>query len=261
MCPNLLALELTNDYLRMSIFLPGSHFEWTWIGWTVIWLPASLKARFWRSLKERGSWISSTSISSKSSKSSEFYCHWFLNWKQPRCIQLNDTDRLICNMIFSGQVMTLTWGQPFKMTFKCQIIVHSTRLHERNTMLAKVMSWLSWVKSYYWKTFFVKTAIFRLIFSPWGLPLTWDEIWGHNPERVSKGLSNAPSRGAVAVLVRELCDGVSKIVEIGKIWPLMTSGDLTFDLTKKWPRYFLHYFFTFFRMPLTACHYVAHEPS
>ena len=31
----------------------------------------------------------------------------------------------------------LTWGQIFKMTFLGQIIVYSTRLKKRNTMLAK----------------------------------------------------------------------------------------------------------------------------
>ena len=40
--------------------------------------------------------------------------------------QLDNTDRLICNMTFSGVVMTLTLGQLFKMTFYGQIIVHST---------------------------------------------------------------------------------------------------------------------------------------
>ena len=39
-------------------------------------------------------------------------------WKHHRCVQADDADRLICNMIFSGQVMTLTWGQIFNMTFQ-----------------------------------------------------------------------------------------------------------------------------------------------
>ena len=37
-------------------------------------------------------------------------------WKHHRCVQANDTDRLICNMIISDQVKTLTWGQIFNMT-------------------------------------------------------------------------------------------------------------------------------------------------
>ena len=31
-------------------------------------------------------------------------------WKHIRCVQVDDTDRLICNMTFSVQVVTLTWG-------------------------------------------------------------------------------------------------------------------------------------------------------
>ena len=38
---------------------------------------------------------------------------------------------------FFDQVITLTLGQIFEMTLYCQIIVHSTRLDKRNTMLAK----------------------------------------------------------------------------------------------------------------------------
>ena len=37
--------------------------------------------------------------------------------KHHRCVQADDTDRLMCNMTFSDQVMTLTWDQIFKMTF------------------------------------------------------------------------------------------------------------------------------------------------
>ena len=58
-------------------------------------------------------------------------------WKHHRCVQAKDTDRLICNITFSDQVMTLTWGQIFNVTFQGKIIYHSTRLDKRNTMLAK----------------------------------------------------------------------------------------------------------------------------
>ena len=81
-------------------------------------------------------------------------------WKHHRCVQADDTDRLICNMTFSGQVMTLTWGQIFNMTFQGQIIYHSTRLDKRNTMLAKWMSCLYRVKSYHRKTFYIKNDYF-----------------------------------------------------------------------------------------------------
>ena len=37
--------------------------------------------------------------------------------KHRRCVQADDTDRLICNMIFSDQFMIVTWGQIFNMTF------------------------------------------------------------------------------------------------------------------------------------------------
>ena len=35
-------------------------------------------------------------------------------WKHLRCVEDDDTDRLICSMTLSDQVMTLTWGQIFK---------------------------------------------------------------------------------------------------------------------------------------------------
>ena len=58
----------------------------------------------------------------------------------PYSIRLDDADRLICKMTFPGQVITLTQGQIFKLTFQVQIIVNSTRLDEKNTILAKEMS-------------------------------------------------------------------------------------------------------------------------
>ena len=67
-----------------------------------------------------------------------------LDWKEierwcwPHCVCLAETHRLICNMTFSGQ--TLTWGQILKLTFQGQIIVHSTRLGERNTILTLEMT-------------------------------------------------------------------------------------------------------------------------
>ena len=55
-------------------------------------------------------------------------------------------------------------------------------------------------------------------------------------ERVLKELLNTFYRGAVVILVLELCAGLSKHDEISKIWPLMSSGDLTFDLTSLFVR-------------------------
>ena len=62
-------------------------------------------------------------------------------------------------------------------------------------------------------------------------PLILDQIWGHAIKRALKELSNALYCGAVALLVPELCADLYKNVEIGQIWPLVTSGDLTFELT------------------------------
>ena len=47
-------------------------------------------------------------------------------------VRLDDADRLICNMIFSGQVMTLAVVEIFQMTFQCQITVHSIPIDERH---------------------------------------------------------------------------------------------------------------------------------
>ena len=42
-------------------------------------------------------------------------------WKCLSCVWLNDADRLISNMTISGQIMTLTWGRIFKLTFKVKL--------------------------------------------------------------------------------------------------------------------------------------------
>ena len=46
-------------------------------------------------------------------------------WKHQECVQLNNTNRMTCNMTFS---VTLTWGQIFELTFSGQLICYSTRL-------------------------------------------------------------------------------------------------------------------------------------
>ena len=112
-----------------------------------------------------------------------------------------------------------------------QIIVHSVHLDNRNTMMAKWMSCLYWVKSYYRKTFVAKHCYFWSFFSLEAKPLILYQIFGQVNERTLKELSNALLRNTVALLVAELCASLSKNVEIGHIWPLETSGDLTFDLT------------------------------
>ena len=62
-------------------------------------------------------------------------------------------------------------------------------------------------------------------------PLILGEIWELTLEIVFKDLTNVHVPRAVALLVSKLCAGLSKMLQIGKIWPLMTSGELTLDLT------------------------------
>ena len=50
-------------------------------------------------------------------------------------------------------------------------------------------------------------------------------------ERVLSELSYALSRSTVALPIPELSASLSKNVEIAQMWPIMTSGDLTFDQT------------------------------
>ena len=86
--------------------------------------------------------------------------HQLKQWKHLRCVPNDHTGRLICNMPFSEKVMTLTSGQIFKMTFKGQIIAHSTRLDKRNTMLATWKWCFFWVKSFHGKTCFSQKQFF-----------------------------------------------------------------------------------------------------
>ena len=58
--------------------------------------------------------------------------------KQVQFVCLDETNQLICNMTYSGQVMTLTSGQIFNLTFWGHIIYHSTRLYDRNTMVLEI---------------------------------------------------------------------------------------------------------------------------
>ena len=147
--------------------------------------------------------------------------------------------------------MTLTWGQIFKIIFQGQIIVHSTRLNKRKTMLVKwIWSCLYWVGSYYRKSRFTKTAIFYFC-SREVKPLTLGQIWGRVSDRALKELSNAFFCDAVALLIPELCADLWK-----KCWRRqnLTLDNLTFDLTYKWPEQFRHDFLRSFecRLPRVA---------
>ena len=186
-------------------------------------------------------------------------------WKHHRCVQADDTDRLICNMTFSGQVMTLTWCQIFNMIFmnmnfinmkvKLYIIrcgsTRETRCWQNKCCVfteSKVITK---------KTFIAKNGYFWSFCSLESKPLTLGQIWG---DITLKELSKALLRSTVALLVLELCASLSK-----KYWnrPNLTFGDLWWpDL---WPDLKMTevvspWFLTLFRMPLTACRYVAQEP-
>ena len=107
-------------------------------------------------------------------------------WKHHRCVQADDMNRLICNMTFSDQVMTLTSGQIFNMTFQGQIIHHSTRLDKRNTMHAgkiKVVSLLS--RKLWQKNVFRKKNGYFWSFSLWR-PNRWNYI--KSEEMIAKEL-------------------------------------------------------------------------
>ena len=68
------------------------------------------------------------------------------------CVCLVNVDRMICNMTNFGQVMTLTWGHMFNLTFRGHVIHHSMRLYELRTMACELFLYLCWIKSYYRKT-------------------------------------------------------------------------------------------------------------
>ena len=68
------------------------------------------------------------------------------------CVCLVNADRMICNMTNFGQVMTLTWGQMFNLTFRGHVIHHSMRLDELRTMACESFLYLCWIKSNYRKT-------------------------------------------------------------------------------------------------------------
>ena len=72
---------------------------------------------------------------------------------------LVNADRMICNMTYFGQVMTLTWGQLLNLTFWGHIIYHSMRLDELRTMVCELFLYLFGKKSYCRKIISGKFAI------------------------------------------------------------------------------------------------------
>ena len=93
---------------------------------------------------------------------------------------------------------------------------------------------------------FLRRRFFKfLLFGDWTIDLR--SKLRDISERALEEPSNALFRSAVALLVPELCADVQKNVENGEIWPLVTSGDLTFDLTLKLTEVSPPLFFTLFR--------------
>ena len=151
-------------------------------------------------------------------------------WKHHRSVQDDHTDRLICIMTFFDQFMTLTLGQIFKMTLKSNYILFDASWQEKHDAgNINIVALLS--QKLLQKNDFRKNCYFFSFCSLEAKPLILDQIWGHVSERALKELSNALLRSTVALLIPELCASLLKNVEIGQIWPLVTSGDLTFDLT------------------------------
>ena len=180
-------------------------------------------------------------------------------WKRLRCVQLDDTDRLICNMTLSGQVMTLTWGQIFKLTFQGQVIVHSMRLDERNTMPVKVSSYKAWVKSYCRKTVSEKNRLFLQFLPSAGKTV---DVRSNLRELLRKGVNRAiecafPRRCSsigsrvMRWLLGNFRHSTWKSAKFCLQWPLVT-WPLTWP--KNWPKWFRHYFWRSFerRLPRIA---------
>ena len=147
--------------------------------------------------------------------------------KHVHCVCLVKTDRLICNMTFSGQVMTLTWGQISNLTFWGQTIYHSTRLDQTNTMVCELFLCHIWNTSYCRKTISMKNGYFDLAWPLEAKPLTWPKNGWHQLHWELKELSNVFFRAFLALLVSELkricCMNMPKFRKFWSFWPLVTS--------------------------------------
>ena len=163
-------------------------------------------------------------------------------------------------MTFSDLVITLAWGQIFKMTFECQIIVDSTRLNMRNTMLAKWMSCFFWVKSYY-KNIFSKKRLFLEFLLSGGQTV---DLWWNLSTRLRKNVKRAIE---CAFLRRTSSSGFRVMCRfVEKCWKRqnLTFGD--FRWPDLWPdlkmiKAVSSWFFTLFQMPLTTCRCMSQKPS
>ena len=87
---------------------------------------------------------------------------------------LAPTNRLTCNMTYPGQVMSLTKGQIFNLTFWGHILHHSKRLDERNEMAFEILLYLALSRSYRRQTVLAKNGHFEIVYPC--RPNRWPEV-------------------------------------------------------------------------------------
>ena len=156
-------------------------------------------------------------------------------WGWLHCVWLIEANRLICNMIYFGHHVTLTWGQSLTLTFRNIKIHFSKRMNERNTIVPLPTLYLCWFKRYSWKKQnYPKTSIFTM-FGLWRLN-RWPGVNFDDDlikRRVQK-LSIAFRCVFLAILVPEIpACFLKNIMTFSNFWPLMTSGDLNIALRWK----------------------------
>ena len=139
-------------------------------------------------------------------------------WAWSHCTRLVKPHRLICNMIYLGQHVTLVWGQiltwPFKVTMYMvrRALLRGSRW--RSNFAASFLSSKVICKK---KNVFAKNSYFAVFGPLMPEPLTLAQIWWYASERIAQELSNAVFRGLVAKMVSEITAHFRS-----NIWPLMT---------------------------------------
>ena len=121
---------------------------------------------------------------------------------------------------------------PSKFDLSRSTLYHSTRLSEANTMVCESFLYRIRKKSYCRKTIFVQKCDILTLNDVRRLN-GWPEL---KPKCIlTKELDESCRmfffRVFLAIIVSELRPHLSENVEIGQMWPLVTSGDLVFDLT------------------------------
>ena len=81
------------------------------------------------------------------------------SWEWLHCVCLIKMHRLICNMIYFGYYVTLTWDQILTLTFQGQLIYLSNSVCQRNTVMPLSILYLNKFKSYSWNNISPITAI------------------------------------------------------------------------------------------------------